>query len=196
MLKYNIGSIFGNFTIVGTNSGEAKPYIVVCKCGALLQKRATDLIRAVVGCQKCRSAIFAFKSGDDNQKSATLKAAKANRKAEGEAALTNLLYKYKKNAKDRNFIFLLTKEQFKALTSSNCYYCGAPPNQSVNKWQTKRFNGDYLYNGIDRKANNEGYTIGNSLPCCKQCNFLKSSLSYDFFITHIMRIAAHITTNQ
>lgn len=38
-----------------------------------------------------------------------------------------------------------------------------------------------LYNGIDRKNSSEGYTLGNSLPCCRVCNRAKSDMDYEEF---------------
>ena len=48
--------------------------------------------------------------------------------------------------------------------------------------------GRYIYNGVDRKDNNLGYTIDNCVPCCHRCNSMKSNLSYQNFIQHISNI--------
>lgn len=104
----------------------------------------------------------------------------------GKSNFDNLYGKYKHGAKNRNLEFLLSKEYFKDLTSSNCYYCGKSPEQ-INH-QTGRFNGYYLYNGIDRLNNNIGYIEGNCVPCCKECNFAKRKMTEEEFFINIERI--------
>lgn len=95
----------------------------------------------------------------------------------GEASLNGLYYEYVRSAKKRNKNFQLTKEQFKILTSSNCHYCHKPPFKIYYKEGCK---GEYRFNGIDRKDNSKGYTSENSLPCCWECNNIKSNtLSYE-----------------
>lgn len=96
-----------------------------------------------------------------------------NRLNPGEASFNALLASYKRNAKKRNREFLITKEQFKLLTSSNCHYCGAKPSR---KYAASHSFGFYLYNGIDRRDNSIGYTKGNCVTCCGFCNKLKSNL--------------------
>ena len=49
---------------------------------------------------------------------------------------------------------------------------------------------DYEINftGIDRYDSKLGYTIENSVPCCKNCNRAKSDLSFEDFKLHIKKI--------
>lgn len=101
----------------------------------------------------------------------------------GEAALNDLLYTYKFRAAKKGYEFVLTKEQFKEITSQNCHYCGCEPKHKVDRplnGKPTRYNGDYIYNGIDRKDNLKGYILENSIPCCKNCNSMKGDfLTYD-----------------
>lgn len=89
---------------------------------------------------------------------------------EGEASFNALYHNYKMGAVKRGLEFSLTKDDFKFLTSEECYLCGTKPKSII---KTKNNNGAYLYNGIDRIDNTKGYTIENSMPCCKDCNFRK-----------------------
>jgi 5-methylcytosine-specific restriction endonuclease McrA len=73
---------------------------------------------------------------------------------------------YVRQCRIRNVYWELTVDQFKVLTSSNCAYCGKQPTN-------RRSN--YLYSGIDRKNNKQGYTLDNSVPCCKVCNSIKGA---------------------
>lgn len=79
---------------------------------------------------------------------------------------------YKSQAKKRKKDFVLTKEQFEKIINGECYYCG-----TKNKI------------GIDRKDNSKGYTIENSVSCCRICNWMKLTLTEKEFIQHCIEIA-------
>lgn len=106
-------------------------------------------------------------------------------------AMTNIVYGgYKRNAKAKNLKFSLTLDEFKYLTNQNCYYCGIIPS---TKRSNRRYNGDFIYNGIDRVDNTKGYMLNNCVPCCWTCNKMKSSLSADEFNEWTDRLVAHRT---
>lgn len=109
--------------------------------------------------------------------------------ASGEAALNALLGSYKKHCNDVGRVFNLTKEEFRSLTKGNCYYCGHEPNQISFK---KRLNGKYIYNGIDRRDNDKGYTAENCVPCCKTCNRAKRTMTESEFVAWINRVYNHL----
>lgn len=100
-----------------------------------------------------------------------------NKKNVGESAFNHVFARLKKQATERNYGWNLTKEEVKILTSSPCFYCGTLPYQV----QVNEFNGNYIYNGIDRVNNFKGYTVKNSVPCCGKCNRAKSDYSLDEF---------------
>lgn len=96
----------------------------------------------------------------------------------------NLVFSsYLKGAKRRSLNFNLSVDEFKNITSKNCFYCGINPNKI-----SKTTNHTYLYNGIDRKNNKIGYNLKNSLPCCTLCNKAKRDLDYEVFISWIKQI--------
>lgn len=100
-------------------------------------------------------------------------------KSDKDSAFNRLFNSYKHGGEKRGYGFLLTKEEFKLIVSKNCYYCNRIPSQmsfSKNRKNT------FLYNGIDRVNNNEGYLINNTVPCCKHCNRAKMSLSKEQFL--------------
>jgi hypothetical protein len=85
--------------------------------------------------------------------------------------------KYKTRAAKKELPFELTFEQFLSLLDQNCHYCHAAPR-----------------GGIDRKDSALGYTVKNSLPCCKRCNLAKNDMSYEEFLNHIRSIYDFILT--
>lgn len=106
----------------------------------------------------------------------------------GEAAAHNLFLIRRRDAAARNYSFELTEAEWYTLTQQPCFYCGLPPCQSHNM---SSYNGAFIYNGVDRKDNEVGYTLANSVPCCKQCNISKKAQPYDVFVAWLDRIAAY-----
>jgi hypothetical protein len=66
---------------------------------------------------------------------------------------------YKSNLK-RGESMELTKDDVKLMITRPCEYCGTNNER----------------NGIDRKNNEIGYTLDNSVPCCIRCNALKRDM--------------------
>ena len=108
-----------------------------------------------------------------------------NKLIPGLASMKNKMALYKRSAKNRGLKWNLNEEQFKKITQKDCYYCGAKPNNISGK---KKYNGEYIYNGIDRVDNNKGYTIDNIVPCCRRCNTAKSNFTLQEFQDWIKRI--------
>jgi hypothetical protein len=112
---------------------------------------------------------------------------------EGESSFNHLFDKYKRGAKNRKLGFDLTREEFKSLTKQPCHYCGILPTMEID---CASYNGKYIYNGVDRKDNSVGYTIGNSVTCCGECNHAKSGIDYSKFLSWISRISAYNNKNK
>lgn len=106
----------------------------------------------------------------------------------GEAAVNYVLLRYKQQAKIRKLRFQLTKKYFKTLILANCHYCANPPSNKTGQ----QYNGTIKYNGIDRKNNKLGYTYQNVVSCCKECNFMKKSMSYTEFLNKIFSIQRNL----
>lgn len=114
---------------------------------------------------------------------------KRSRLAPGLSNMRNLITAYKYGAKKRGLEYKLTEEQFFEITQKDCYYCGKKPSNSYNR---KEQNGEYIYNGIDRVNNDEGYTIENSVPCCHTCNRAKEKLTLQEFKDWIKIVYNHM----
>lgn len=89
------------------------------------------------------------------------------------------LQSLKAGAIQRKLNFDLTDEEAKNILQKSCYYCDSDE-----------------YVGIDRLDSTKGYTIENSVPCCKYCNLMKNNLSYDLFLTQIDKIFKHKISNS
>lgn len=90
------------------------------------------------------------------------------------------------SAKKRNIQFSISKEDFIKIITNECHYCGGfsfPPRKDMINYDLT-----FKYNGLDRVDNEKGYTIRNVVPCCKMCNFSKSTLTINEFKNWIKRI--------
>lgn len=175
------GIVVGRLTVIkpigfkirnsGTNSYRIAVYECNCECGNI-----------------CYISTEGITQGDVKSCGCLYKETRMSKALpENVAAFNRVFSIYKRNAKSRNLEFSLDESKFKELTKQNCYYCGTPP-ESIYKIST----GEYQYNGIDRKNNEEGYTSSNSLPCCFACNSMKSTLSHDKFLN----FCTNITNNH
>ncbi len=66
----------------------------------------------------------------------------------------------KAHAKKRGLEFSITIDEYMSVVSKPCNYC----NESL---------GD-MSGGLDRIDNDRGYTCGNILPCCRDCNRIRN----------------------
>ncbi len=103
-------------------------------------------------------------------------------------------YQYQRGALARNYSFELSPAEFENICQQACFYCGAPPTNVAKlprPVKTKGRQGDWLYNGIDRRDNTQGYTLANSVACCKQCNYAKHAYTEQEFLDWVNRVALH-----
>jgi hypothetical protein len=103
-------------------------------------------------------------------------------------SLKNRVFRvYKKGARNRGYDFSLTFEQVMNIINQKCHYCNKSP---------ENIEGEFTRNGIDRKDNKLGYSIENTVPCCKTCNKMKMDMDYNEFIKHISEIYKQIKFND
>lgn len=161
------GKVYDTLTVIQkieqrANSGELL-WELLCDCGETCYATSSSLRRGRRNfCSKCR---------DEVSVNSPLKGLYAN---------------YKRGATKRGYIFDLDINQFKAIITSDCSYCGEPPNQWYKKEKAKE---GLHYNGIDRVDNAIGYTIENVTPCCKYCNMAKQRFHVDDFTAWLDRVA-------
>lgn len=93
---------------------------------------------------------------------------------------------YQRPARRRGLVFELSEDDFVRISSCPCFYCGCAPSQTqVSKSGRESF----TYNGVDRFDNSKGYTLSNSVPCCRPCNVSKNKGSAEDFINRCKRVA-------
>lgn len=102
-----------------------------------------------------------------------------------------LFHHYRQNAHTRGYTWTLSLSDFTTMTQAVCSYCGEQPKQRL-----KGRRGDFVYNGIDRQDNSQGYRIGNVVACCGVCNRMKGILSEKEFKFQIQKIAAFSLDRQ
>jgi hypothetical protein len=88
---------------------------------------------------------------------------------------------YKRDAARKKNAFDLMLDEFRAIISKPCAYCG-----KIEELE---------YNGVDRIDNSKGYTVDNCAAACKTCNLMKSAHSVTEFKNHCMAIYAYTDTN-
>jgi len=72
----------------------------------------------------------------------------------------------KRNANSRSLPWKIDLNDYKALISKPCFYCG----NKLGNVQTE------IGAGLDRLVNSLGYTKENVIPCCGSCNRIRSDI--------------------
>lgn len=165
------GRKFGKLLVINRDYSkdyERPYYLCRCDCGNEVLVAGSQLTRTTYSATNCGCERWLCK-----------------RKPIGESSFRSLYLKYKCSAKKRKYKWDLSEKDFRDITSQDCYYCGKAPEQHLTD---RKYNGDYLYNGVDRVDNKKGYNKQNCVPCCEVCNRMKLNYSLDFFLNHIKRI--------
>lgn len=180
MKKSLIGLKFGRLTVqsidsVGTNNKTH--YLCQCECGNTTKVTASNLGAGKVKSCGCWRRDFNAKK----------------RKAPGIAALNALYHSYRKRALEKlQITFDLTIEKFTEITQQPCFYCGIEPSNTYKR-DSKSY-GSYIYNGVDRLDNTQGYVENNVVACCKVCNYAKRTQTLAQFYTWVRRVYHHTSS--
>lgn len=167
-----VGKRFGKLVVIVATKSEKNRARWVCQCDCGVKCIATGKTLREGRKQSCGCI------KREQSKELVKKLHKNNELSYGEASCNHLYSVYKHNALKRDLEYSLTIEDFKRLTSLNCYYCNDAPKYAHNGVTCST---PYIYNGIDRVNNSIGYTLDNSIPCCRTCNWMKrTQLQSDF----------------
>lgn len=169
---------FEQLTIVGAGFFDKNVifFPCLCDCGKETKIRYHDLVR---------EDGFAIKSCGHNKVHSIPE----------EPRLSSARAVYRGVYSDGNLSF----DDFLILSQLPCHYCGSEPSNMANSFRNKTYgcsdfakeHGDFIYNGLDRKANNMLHNIENVVPCCSPCNRAKRDMSYSQFIWMITKIFHH-----
>lgn len=153
-----IGMTFNYLTVLEARPDNLKSMVKVrCVCGKEFITRGRSVKTNVTkscGCKRSEYTKRGPRYEDQN------------------CAFNGTYSSYKIRAKNKGLEFNLSEEEFKKLTQSDCYFCDTPPENKASKHGY-----EFIYNGIDRIDNNYGYVTGNIVPCCRDCNTEKGSIS-------------------
>lgn len=184
--KYIIepGKTYGNYKVIestiiqGSKSRETRWICIYLPTGEQKLKRGSDLKKFLTG---------------EEQEEENKKLVAENKHQMG---FRNYLFRTSRDgAEKRNHDFKLTFEEFDNLVQQDCYYCGEHPRPASQELLQKRGNTKqptFYYNGIDRINSNIGYEIGNCVPCCPKCNYMKNTLPQNEFFKQIIKIYNHL----
>ena len=170
-----LGQRFGRLLIIGESNKRNRDgniyWICQCDCGTIKNISSQSLRR------KATTSCTCFWK-------------EKYKKEYGESSFNNIFRVYSNHSKRKMLEFHLSRDIFRQLLQSNCFYCNCPPsNKSI---RSNRSHGAYIYNGIDRVDNNLGYTIDNCVPCCSMCNRMKSVFSQKDFLEKVKDIYLHL----
>jgi 5-methylcytosine-specific restriction endonuclease McrA len=169
--KDSIGKKFNKLTLVELIPTSRQHVKCLCDCGKIVKLSFYDVYSNIApscGCYIHNSKIKMNQRGFEK-----------------------LFKRYQNGAWTRNYDFDLTMEQFQVLITAKCHYCGTEPKTEIKICRrTDTFKEDIIssYNGIDRIDNDLGYTLENSVTCCKHCNYLKRNQTYGEFLAKIKEI--------
>lgn len=170
MVDY-LGNRFGKLTVLQLipKIDRHARFLCRCDCGAETTVRYANLLN---GCTTSCGCV-------------RRQACRERERKKGHPTHGIVLSYYKRNAKLRNLVWNISREEFDRLISGFCHYCGVPPRDRRLAEKELKFN------GIDRLDNKRGYEIDNLVSCCDTCNKAKLAMSVDEFRNWIVRVAKH-----
>ena len=173
-----VGHHFGNMTVVSRAEngwGGGTRLNCKCDCGKPFIVYASRVRSgASRQCKDCRYNQLAINFSLPN----------------GESGKNRALRNIQKGAEYRKLTWGLSDKEAYQIMNLSCHYCGLPPSNIV---KGRKYAGDFVYSGIDRRNNGLGYIHGNCVPCCKKCNYWKRELTEADFLAHAEMIVQHQT---
>lgn len=186
-ITLEIGQKVGEFIVLRKEYvGRNKTWVCRCKCGAekVFWRASAILRQQTCGC------------GTDG----------AGLTAKQRRSMLSRMQGYKNGAKKRGFEWNLSYEEFVAVASGDCAYCGCEPKvwncvsnaPSIKKDCPNIIPEQYSikFNGVDRVDSGFGYISGNIAPCCIRCNRAKSDMNLDEFKDHVERMHTWLSRTE
>lgn len=158
-------------------------WLFQCGCGNTAEISASDVRlkrKRSCGCLQ-----------EEHRKNCGKRLGAINTKPDKAGPLNKLFGNYKRAARRRQYSWGLSKSKFKGLISKPCFYCGKSPNTKYSNAEVWTDENTLLYNGVDRKDNELGYTKENSVSCCEMCNRMKMKINFADFLEQVKQIYEH-----
>ena len=172
---------FGRLLVLKSCYTIPTTWLCKCDCGNEIIVRTSDLM------SNHTSSCGCLKSEINREKAKAM--IKVRRQFSPSEATAHRIWLTHYN--DGNISF----EKFKSLSQEKCYYCGNLPSNKSNAFiyvkntsDFSKLNGEYVYNGLDRKNNKLSHFIDNVVPSCFSCNSAKSSMNIEDFKAHLQKI--------
>ena len=172
-LKSLVGQQFGQLTVIERNRQDSITfYNCKCMCGNVTTVTHTNLLSGTTKSCGCLQKQLL---------------SKRSTKSLDEVVAAQVFNYYKRNAKTRSLSWDLSKKQVLELITKQCSYCGLVGTNTTKVRVYKQGKPipnvfkTFQNNGIDRIDNSLGYSLRNSVPCCKHCNFAKHERTYEEF---------------
>ena len=175
------GSVFNRLTIISFSHSDKRArkwYNVKCDCG----NEKIIMGSAMISGNTKSCGCF----GKETRK--------LKRISNNYSEITAIILGYKRHAERRGFKWNLTRENVESIIDKDCYYCGIKP---MNIKKTKNSIGIGLnYSGIDRIDSCKDYTVENTVPCCRICNYAKSNLTLKEFQEWAIKLGSKAIAEQ
>ena len=166
-----VGKKLGRLTVenFGKNKWGQTTAVCVCDCGRTASPTISSL------------------ASGESKSCGCLRLETAHPMGSGRIALAQLFSRYKSSARRKGLLFEITLDQFAALTSASCCYCGNVPQKTFTCSLSSGRKDSTPFNGLDRQNNNQGYISENTVTCCYRCNYSKGKSSLSIFMSWALR---------
>lgn len=173
MIQNIVGDTFGDLVVTRRVASHKKSKSILYECICKLCLQHTEVTSKIL----LRKRKYKLNCGCTG---------KSRKRLPGDQAIINkLISGYSSNAKRKKLGWFLSYEMCVELFKTNCFYCNVAPERVFTH---KKCRGEFIYNGIDRLDNANGYGPGNVVACCTDCNYMKSNMSYEKFALWIDRV--------
>lgn len=176
------GSKYGYLTLLRSShpnpQGVGTTWTARCDCGRVIEVIARDVARGrKKSCGTCE-----YHSALKGKKTLTRKYG---------TVLLRLYGQYSKRARKYSPQKVLSIEEYSAILVANCAYCGSGPSYKLLPGKGKAA---FLYNLPARVDMDSDWSPANTVACCNLCTRVRAGLNLRDFLTHVQKIASHIST--
>jgi hypothetical protein len=186
-LKDRTNDKYGRLTVLshaGKDHRGKHLWLCLCKCGVKKVVVSDNLSSGKSNSCGCLKAEFLAKKGNQY-----------GLYEDREKALLKVQYCHlKRRDVKKGFCETISLAVFSLLSKSPCKYCGIEYSKEIedrlNESKSQKRLSDHILksNGIDRVDSSKGYTVDNSVACCKYCNTAKNTMSEGEFYNWIKRV--------